>query len=430
MLVRPFHLGLALLLASTVVTCVFLYRTSLLAANGDDTPSPATLQRSAINATIYEEEEKLFLLRKAKLESILRKLRLLPNASAAGPVLLPGGTARTAPATAPVSSAQRQKYLFFRWRYGGGNNNQLEELMWASYFAQKIGRGVVLIPFAESVTWDRPQMDHFVPFDKIYDVGVFSQLVPTLPLDEWRKLCDSSIALDIFPTAKQVYMQKQFEDNLKINFRNAKRLLVKSYRDVQGKELPDCLGVQFPGDLIEGAIHRKDYPGDPPIGGLVERDPDAERFRRHVVAARYIHEAVKPITAKLGRYLAVHVRVGDFLKWCGGARGTKCPTYEDMAAQVRSAAAQFNLSRVFVACQPRFLNVTLQKLRNGHPDIIGVAEQQICIDAPVFIANEWSTWSRSVHELRYTGKKKCTTTLIWNSKRPWCINHGKGGQQR
>eukprot|EP01012_Entosiphon_sulcatum_P022705 TRINITY_DN27686_c0_g1_i1.p1 TRINITY_DN27686_c0_g1~~TRINITY_DN27686_c0_g1_i1.p1 ORF type:complete len:431 (-),score=53.64 TRINITY_DN27686_c0_g1_i1:114-1406(-) len=417
---RPLHFALLLILGTTALTCGYLFwsvretpQTNVLFVE----PSPQ------FNFSLYERLEKGLFTQIRKKKQMQDKLKVIPKQ-----LLL------------NTSNHHRQQYVFFRLRYGGGLNNQIEEIIWASHFARSIGRGIVLPHMAEQVTWVRPQMDHLFPFHMFFDVNVLSQLLPTLSLEEWRRLCNSSLEADIFPVKKQKIMQQAYETNLNFTWKGAQRISINTSQELAGLELPDCLGVQWPRHLISGALQRQNYPGDPPIGGLVERDKLFELYRRHIVAAPFIVQAVKPFTASLGRYLAIHVRVGDFLLWCNGAKGTKCPTYTDMALQLAATTREHNISQVFVACDPTYMNETLGNLSlhnpkltfhtfslqvepfRSHPDIIGMAEQQICIDAPLFIGNAWSTWTRTVHELRYTSKKKCTSTLMWNSKHPWCIN--------
>ncbi len=47
------------------------------------------------------------------------------------------------------------------------------------------------------------------PFDLFYDVRVASQLVPTLPLMEWKQRCNSTFELDIYPQRNQKIVQKK-----------------------------------------------------------------------------------------------------------------------------------------------------------------------------------------------------------------------------
>ena len=47
------------------------------------------------------------------------------------------------------------------------------------------------------------------PFDLFYDVRVASQLVPTLPLMEWKEKCNSTFQLDIYPQRNQKIVQKK-----------------------------------------------------------------------------------------------------------------------------------------------------------------------------------------------------------------------------
>eukprot|EP00668_Euglena_longa_P012040 GGOE01014465.1.p1 GENE.GGOE01014465.1~~GGOE01014465.1.p1 ORF type:complete len:520 (-),score=110.18 GGOE01014465.1:171-1730(-) len=336
----------------------------------------------------------------------------------------------------------RLQYIFFRPRCCSGINNQIEEFWYATQLALLIGRGVVLPAVAENVTWDDPTMSRLFPFDFFYDVQVVSQLVPTLPLMEWKRRCNSTFQLDIYPLRNPKIVQKKYEQFLNITYKGVPQLVVKSYKDLVGRDLPDCLGVQWPHHLLEGMLATDVFPGDPPLGGLVERNRHFERLRRHTIAAPHIMRAVAQYTRQLAGYLAVHIRVGDFRTWCrtSGKDRLKCPSWREMGTTISSVAAQHGFRKVFVACAPHFMKDTLAQLQlynsnltfhtfasnatpfMGHPDVVGMAEIQICVDAPIFIGNAWSTWSRTVHQLRYTGGKKCTTTLLWNSPRPWCVD--------
>ena len=89
-----------------------------------------------------------------------------------------------------------------------------------------------------------------------------------------------------------------------------------------------------------------------------------------------------------------------------------------MGETIRDTAAAHKIGDVFVACAPHFMGEALPQLKlynpnltfhtftseeppfKGHPDVVGMAETQICVDAPVFIGNAWSTWSRTVHQQR------------------------------
>eukprot|EP00667_Euglena_gracilis_P007567 EG_transcript_7643 len=338
----------------------------------------------------------------------------------------------------------RRQYIFFRPRCCSGINNQIEEFWYATQLALLIGRGVVLPAVAENVTWDDPTMSRLFPFHLFYDVRVVSQLVPTLPLAEWKRRCNSTFQLDVYPLRNQKIVQKKYEQFLNITYRGVPQLVVKSYKELIGRDLPDCLGVQWPHYLLEGMLATDVFPGDPPLGGLVERNRHFERLRRHTIAAPHIMRAVAQYTRQLGAYLAVHIRVGDFRTWCrtSGKDRLKCPSWREMGTTIATVAAQHGFRQVFVACAPHFMAETLTQLRQynanltfqtfksseppfaGHPDVVGMAEIQICVDAPVFIGNAWSTWSRTVHQLRYTSGKKCATTLLWNSPTPWCVDRG------
>jgi hypothetical protein len=334
-----------------------------------------------------------------------------------------------------------RKYLYFRPRYGAGINNQLEEFWYALQLALLIGRGLVLPMIGESITWYKPNLDRLYPFDLFFDAGVVQQLLPVISTEEWKQMCNSTVDVDIFPAKKSQIMQKQYEFHLKINWQGAKRVLVKNWKDFQLQPLPDCLGVQWAHEMIDGTLDRgRLLPGDPPLGGLVERNAQFQVLRRHTIPAPHVMKRIAPFTKMLGRYLAIHVRVGDFRKWCGNARDkVKCPSDEEHALKVKTVANKHQLQRVFVACAPEFMKGTLTYMRTlnpglefhifrpeeepfrSHPDVVGVAEQQICIEAAVFIGNAWSTWTRSVHELRYTSGRKCETDYLWGIDRPWCV---------
>ena len=58
----------------------------------------------------------------------------------------------------------------------------------------------------------------------------------------------------------------------------------------------------------------------------MERNKPFERLRRHTIAAPHIMKAVAGITKRLGAYLAVHIRVGDFRTWCKSSGGVSHPT--------------------------------------------------------------------------------------------------------
>jgi hypothetical protein len=347
------------------------------------------------------------------------------------------------------------QFLFFRPRCCSGINNQLEEVWYGMQLALLIGRGIVLPHVAENVTWDDPEMSRLHPFDQFYDVGVVSQLLPTISLQRWKVMCNSTFELDIFPARTPKIVQKKYEQYLKIKFEGVPRLLVSSYRELQNRSLPRCLGVQWPLRLLGGMLQTHLHPGDPPYGGLVERNAQFEVLRRHTIAAPHIMAAVAPITHALGRYLAVHVRVGDFRAWCSkaGKEGheanrMRCPSFPQMSDTLRGVAEQHKLTKVFVACAAHYMRDTLLKFQSaipnltfhtfhsnepvfqGHPDVVGMAETQVCIDAPVFIGNAYSTWTRTVHQLRHTSGKRCTTSLLWNYPRPWCVTTGRNHTEK
>eukprot|EP01006_Ploeotia_vitrea_P026656 TRINITY_DN59625_c0_g1_i1.p1 TRINITY_DN59625_c0_g1~~TRINITY_DN59625_c0_g1_i1.p1 ORF type:complete len:464 (-),score=25.34 TRINITY_DN59625_c0_g1_i1:226-1617(-) len=365
------------------------------------------------------------------------------------PTSTPTTTITTTPNTAKSTGKAKGKgkgkgkkiqYLFYRPRCCSGINNQLEEFWYAFQLAINMGRGLVLPMIAEHVTWTRVEMKDLTPFDEFFDSSVVRQLVPTMTTKEWKQMCNSTFELDIFPKNKNKIVQKGYEKYLNITWQGVQKLVVSSWDDLKDKDLPDCLGVQWPLQLLKGVFNIQRAKTDPPIGGLVEKNPTFEKLRRHTVAAPFIMSYVAPITAKLGKYLAVHVRVGDFKKWCKDSPDPRrCPTDKNMADKVRKTAQQHGITEVFVACDVDFKANVLKWMKEynpnlnfhtfdspdepfkSHVDVTGVAEQQICIDAPVFIGNCWSTWSRTVHEGRYTTGKSCDTTLIWNSETPWCM---------
>jgi len=312
----------------------------------------------------------------------------------------------------------RVQYLFFRPRCCSGINNQLEEFWYGTQLALLIGRGVVLPAVAENVTWDDPSMHRLSPFDLFYDVRSVSRLVPTIPLTEWRRRCNSTLQLDIYPQRNQKIVQKKYEEFLNLTSQGVPRLVVGSWRELLGRQLPDCLGVQWPSYLLGSMLATDVFPGDPPLGGLVERNERFATLRRHTIAAPHIRSAAGAYRASLRPHVAIHVRVGDFRTWCrsSGRDRMKCPSYKEMAATAAAAATRAGYRDVFVASAPNAMPEVLAQLRRltsnltfhtftapsappfrGHPDVAGMVETQICADAPLFIGNAWSTWTRTVH---------------------------------
>lgn len=54
-----------------------------------------------------------------------------------------------------------------------------------------------------------PPCCRLFPFHLFYDVRVVSQLVPTLPLAEWKRRCNSTFQLDVYPLRNQKIVQKK-----------------------------------------------------------------------------------------------------------------------------------------------------------------------------------------------------------------------------
>eukprot|EP00667_Euglena_gracilis_P023455 EG_transcript_26468 len=164
-----------------------------------------------------------------------------------------------------------KQYIFFRPRCCSGLNNQIEELWYAMQLAAFLGRGIVVPMVAENVTWDDEAMTRLAPLDLFYDVRVLSCFVPTIPLAHWRRQCNATFALHVFPKGREHPMQEQYEDVLNITWRGVPRLVVDSYLDLLERQLPDCLSVQWPAWLLNGTLTPRSYPGDPPFGALAER---------------------------------------------------------------------------------------------------------------------------------------------------------------
>eukprot|EP00667_Euglena_gracilis_P021650 EG_transcript_23827 len=214
-------------------------------------------------------------------------------------------------------------------------------------------------------------MTRLAPLDLFYDVRVLSCFVPTIPLAQWRRLCNATFALHVFPKGREHPMQEQYEDVLNITWRGVPRLVVDSYLDLLERPLPDCLSVQWPACLLNGTLTPRSYPGDPPFGALAERSDYFRALRQHTIPAPHILQAAHSVSATLGAYLAVHVRVGDFDRWCklSGRNAVRCPSFQQMGRMIRAVTQKHTLRTVFVACAPHLRNYTLTHLQLHNPHL-------------------------------------------------------------
>eukprot|EP01012_Entosiphon_sulcatum_P016664 TRINITY_DN21589_c0_g1_i1.p1 TRINITY_DN21589_c0_g1~~TRINITY_DN21589_c0_g1_i1.p1 ORF type:complete len:446 (+),score=39.53 TRINITY_DN21589_c0_g1_i1:31-1368(+) len=382
-------------------------------------------------ATLKELENQVAALRKEREESWLERERHA-NVHVAG-----NNSEPTSPGNPGPNSTM---YLFYRPRCCSGINNQLEELWYAMHLARLLGRGLVLPMIAESVTWYHIEMDRLFPFDLFFDSTRVQKLMPTITTQQFKERCHSTFQLDAFPSAKNRIVQKKYEMYLGITYEGVPRVVIPDWRALQREKLPACLGVHWPRELLHGSLDQHRWrPGDPPLGCLIERNEKFRLVRAHTVPAQHILRAANSFVQPLGKYIAVHIRVGDFLKWCNGKRDPiKCPTDQEHSAKVRAVAKEHKIYTVFVAAAVDAMPRVIKFLRDSnpeinfvsfrpdtepfksHPDVVGVTEQQICANATIFVGNAWSTWTRSVHEMRFLQGKSCTSDLLWGIGSPWC----------
>eukprot|EP01013_Petalomonas_cantuscygni_P024175 TRINITY_DN45761_c0_g1_i1.p1 TRINITY_DN45761_c0_g1~~TRINITY_DN45761_c0_g1_i1.p1 ORF type:complete len:514 (+),score=88.37 TRINITY_DN45761_c0_g1_i1:117-1658(+) len=345
------------------------------------------------------------------------------------------------------------KLLYFRPRMAGVYN-QLEEFLHAALLARQLGRRLVLPYIAEAVSWDRNRFDILHPYHDYFDPVFLAGAVATASTKQFLERCNRTVAVDLRPKPNRKHANAEYERRLDINVSGAEIIDWPLARlKAESPTLPDCLGVHWPRHLVAPLLSYKRGKDDPPLVGLAERSTEARRVLRHIWYNPMLLEMAESAARQLGRYLAVHLRIGDFNLWCGGRHvPQRCPTAANVWENIVRHARDVNSTTVFVAVEPRYRANTLRTWRKrvedeklaltfvtiadihglnetlfaGRPDVLGTVEHAICAKGDGFLGNAWSTWSRGVHERRYTSGLSCAKEFLFERQTNGghvCVEH-------
>ena len=370
-------------------------------------------------------------------------------------------------------------WMFFRPRLAGFNN-QLQEVVAAIALANVLKWGVVLPLFGEQITWDHNIMDRIYPYEDYFDPSVLSKLVPVISTAVWGRQCNRTLDLDISHTTcsrkeKRELTNPQYDSRLGIRVKSAEQEDNWKTLLAHGPTMPTCFGINWPRCFTKPILRFKSKFGTPKWVLAFETSPAFQKVYRTLVPAKYILSRAKAVVADAGRYLAIHIRIGDFNKWCkqtgvydypqhhsflvlvstlpihisiaanihlhphlclrhslGGA-AFKCPSLSSMFNDTLTISRQYDLWKIFISCDPRYIQNVVQQFtmwgreanatfsfftlpasfENFRPDVKSIAEQTISSHAEVFVGNSYSTWTHTVHYLRRLRNQSCGTSHMW-----------------
>ena len=329
--------------------------------------------------------------------------------------------------------------MFFRTRLAGFNN-QLQEVVAAIALASTLKWCIVLPFFGEQITWDHNVMDRIYPFEDYFDTSALAKMVPIISTKAWLLQCNRTLDLDISHITcarkeKRDLTNPQYDTRLGIQVKSTTQ--EDNWKTLLGHKasIPACFGLNWPRCFSRPILRFKTRVGTPKWVLAFETSVKFQEVWRTLVPAHYVHSLAMAVVREAKPYIAIHIRVGDFNKWCkqtGGA-AFKCPTLPTMFNDTLTISRLYKTSKVFIACDPRYLPGVLStfgtlqqqeasqlsffslppafdKLR---PDVKSIAEQTICAHAVAFAGNSYSTWTHTVHYMRRLQNNTCETSHMW-----------------